>query len=79
MAIGCDRIRLGAGWFQDTYFGWYFVYVPTRVARSMVGDHSCVEEFLEAVAGQGLIWGQKREEGPDEEHRIYINANRRER
>ena len=25
MAIGYDCLRLGPGWWQDTYFGWYFV------------------------------------------------------
>ena len=48
MAISCDCVRLGDGWFQDTYFGWYFVVVPGLVARSMAGDHSWVEGFLEA-------------------------------
>ena len=28
------EIRLGQGWFQDTYFGWYFVYDPALMARS---------------------------------------------
>ena len=28
MRIYCDCVRLGPGWFQDTYFGWYFVYDP---------------------------------------------------
>ena len=48
MAISCDCVRLGPGWFQDTYFGWYFVYDPGLVARSMAGDHSWVKGFLES-------------------------------
>ena len=46
MAIGCDCVRLGPGWLQDTYFGWYFVYEPALVARSLAGDHSWVKGFL---------------------------------
>ncbi len=45
-AIGCDCVRLGPGWFQDTYFGWYFVYEPGLVARSLARDHSWVKPFL---------------------------------
>lgn len=47
MSISCDCIRLGPCWLQDTYFGWYFVYDPALVARSMAGDHSWVEGFLD--------------------------------
>ena len=46
MRIYCDCVRLGPGWFQDTYFGRYFVYEPGLVARSLAGDHSWVEPFL---------------------------------
>ncbi len=46
MRIYCDCVRLGPGWFQDTYFGWYFVYEPGLVARSLAGDHSRVKPFL---------------------------------
>jgi hypothetical protein len=46
MAIGFDCVRLGPGWFQDTYFGWYFVYEPGVVARSLAGDHSWVEDSV---------------------------------
>ena len=46
MRIYCDCVRLGPGWFQDTYFGWYFVYEPGLVARSLAGDHSWVKPFL---------------------------------
>ena len=49
MAISCDCVRLGPGWWQDTYFGWYFVYEPALVARSLAGDHSWVEGFLGSV------------------------------
>ena len=52
-AISCDCVRLGPGWFQDTYFGWYFVYEPGLVARSMAGDHSWVKGFLEAENSGG--------------------------
>jgi hypothetical protein len=53
MAIGCDCLRLGPGWWQDTYFGWYFVYEPGLVARSMAGDHSWVKGFLETDGNRG--------------------------
>ena len=49
MAISCDCVRLGPGWWQDMYFGWYFVYEPGFVARSLAGDHSWVKTFLESV------------------------------
>ncbi len=48
ISISCDCVRLGPGWWQDTYFGWYFVYDPALVARSLAGDHSWVQPFLEA-------------------------------
>ena len=53
MRIYCDCVRLGPGWFQDTYFGWYFVYDPDLVARSIAGDHSWVKGFLEADGAKG--------------------------
>jgi hypothetical protein len=49
MAISCDCVRLGPGWWQDMYFGWYFVYDPAFVARSLAGDHSWVGAFLDSV------------------------------
>jgi hypothetical protein len=49
MAISCDCVRLGPGWWQDMYFGWYFVYEPGLVARSLAGDHSWVKAFLDSV------------------------------
>jgi hypothetical protein len=49
MAISCDCVRLGPGWWQDRYFGWYFVYEPSLVARSLAGDHSWVGSFLDSV------------------------------
>jgi hypothetical protein len=52
MAISCDCVRFGPGWFQDMYFGWYFVFDPVLVARSLAGDHSWVGAFL-AAAGAG--------------------------
>lgn len=48
MAIGCDCVELGPGWWLDTYFGWYFVYDPGLVARSLAGDHAWVRPFLDA-------------------------------
>ena len=54
MAIDCSSVRLGPGWWQDMYFGWYFVYDPLLVARSLGGDHSWVESILKsAKGGQG--------------------------
>jgi hypothetical protein len=49
MAIDCSSVRLGPGWWQDMYFGWYFVYDPALVARSVAGDHSWVTPFLDAL------------------------------
>lgn len=46
MSISCDLVRLGPGWWRDMYFGWYFVYDPKLVARSLDGDHSWVNGFL---------------------------------
>ena len=43
-----DCLRLGPGWWYDAYFGWYFVYEPTLVARSLAGDHSWVPAFLKS-------------------------------
>jgi hypothetical protein len=58
MAISCDCVRLGPGWWQDMYFRWYFVYDPVLVARSLAGDHSWVPSFLaSADQGQGRTNG----------------------
>ena len=51
--ISCDCVRIGSGWWQDTYFGWYFVFDPEFVARSLAGDHSWVGPFLEAQRRPG--------------------------
>jgi hypothetical protein len=48
MSISCDCVRLGSGWWQDTYFGWYFVYDQDLVARTLAGDHSWVQPFLDS-------------------------------
>jgi hypothetical protein len=53
MAIGFDCLEIGPGWFQDTYFGWYFVYEPARVARSLAGYRSWVKGFMEADGAKG--------------------------
>ena len=45
-----DCLRLGPGWFLDGYFGWYMVYDPALVARSLAGDHSWVPAFLKSVS-----------------------------
>jgi hypothetical protein len=49
MSISCDCVRLGPGWWQDMYFGWYFVYDPALVTRSLAGDHSWVKPFLDSM------------------------------
>ncbi|HVK14005.1 MAG TPA: hypothetical protein VM597_35005, partial [Gemmataceae bacterium] len=41
-----DCLQVGPGWWYDAYFGWYMVYDPARVARSLAGDHSWVPAFL---------------------------------
>lgn len=46
MTICCDHVRLGPGWWLDTYFNWFFVYSPRLVALSLAGDHSWVKPFL---------------------------------
>jgi hypothetical protein len=51
LAISCDCVRVGPGWFQDLYFGWYFVFDAALVARSLAGDHSWVPSFLAAAGG----------------------------
>ena len=53
MAISFDCLEIGPGWWQDTYFGWYFVYDSALVARSMAGDHSWVKGFMEADGTKG--------------------------
>ena len=53
MAIGFDCLEIGPGRWQDTYFGWYFVYDSALVARSMAGDHSWVKGFMEADGTKG--------------------------
>jgi hypothetical protein len=35
------------------YFGWYFVFDPALVARSLAGDHDWVGPFLDGVGGRG--------------------------
>jgi hypothetical protein len=51
MAIDCTSVRVGPGWWQDMYFGWYFVYDAALVARSISGDHSWVASFLASAGG----------------------------
>lgn len=51
MAISCDCVRLGPGWWLDTYFSWFFVYDPPLVARSLAGDHTWVPPFLKTRWG----------------------------
>jgi hypothetical protein len=51
LAISCDCVRIGPGWFQDMYFGWYFVFDPALVGRSLAGDHSWVRSFLASAGG----------------------------
>ena len=51
MAIDCASVRIGSGWWQDMYFGWYFVFDPMLVAQSLAGDHSWVQSFLAAIGG----------------------------
>jgi hypothetical protein len=51
LAISCGCLRIGPGWWQDTYFGWYFVFDPALVARSLAGDHSWVGSFLDSDRG----------------------------
>jgi hypothetical protein len=49
MAIDCASVRVGPGWWQDMYFGWYFVYDPALVSRSLAGDHAWVDAFFAAA------------------------------
>ena len=45
-----DRVRLGPGWRQDTYFGWYFVTPPRSPVPGR--DHSWVRECSSIRCGQ---------------------------
>jgi hypothetical protein len=45
MAISCDCLRLGPGWWQDGYFGWYFVFNPALVGRSLAGTTPGSDRF----------------------------------
>lgn len=45
-----DCLRLGPGWWLDTYFNWYMVYDAALVARSLAGDHSWVPMFLKSAS-----------------------------
>jgi hypothetical protein len=45
-----DYLRLGPGWWLDGYFNWYMVYDPALVARSLAGDHSWAQGFLQSVS-----------------------------
>lgn len=45
-----DCLELGPGWWYDAYFRWFFVYDPSRVERSLAGDHSWVPGFLRSVS-----------------------------
>lgn len=52
LAIGCDCLVVGNGWWLDTYFNWYFVFDPPLVSRSLSGDHSWVANFLETTGSK---------------------------
>lgn len=47
LAIGCDLLDVGENWWFDIYFGWYLVFDPELVARSLDNQHSWVPEFLQ--------------------------------
>ena len=49
LMISCDCLKIGPGWWLDTYFNWYLVFDPTLVAKSLDGDHSWVTSFLNQV------------------------------
>ncbi|MFO0955920.1 MAG: hypothetical protein U0800_00470 [Isosphaeraceae bacterium] len=49
LVISCDCLKIGPGWWLDTYFDWYLVFETTRVAMSLGGDHSWVNSFLDEV------------------------------
>lgn len=52
--ISHELLNIGPGWFQDKYFGWYFVFDAVLVAQSLTGDHSWVRAFLNtAKKGKG--------------------------
>ena len=46
LAIGCDLLDVGDDWWFDIYFGWYYVFRPDLVGRSLDGDHAWVRDFL---------------------------------
>jgi hypothetical protein len=49
LAISCECLQIGPGWWLDTYFHWYFVFDPDLINRSLAGDHSWVGPFLDRV------------------------------
>ena len=50
MEISCgDCLKLGAGWWYDGYFDWYYVFDPALVVKSLRSDHAWVTGFLEAA------------------------------
>lgn len=52
LAISCDCLEIGPGWWFDNYFNWYFVFDRDLVAKSLAGDHSWVEPFLDKEGRQ---------------------------
>ena len=50
MAINCDCVRLGPGWWQDMYFGGISCTTPA-CGPVVAGDHSWVESFLASARG----------------------------
>lgn len=69
MAISCDCVRLGPGWWQDLYFSWYTVFDLPLVERSLAGDHSWVPAFLDSVqpkAEPGDSQDSARDRDPDD-------------
>lgn len=47
--ISCELLKIGVGWFQDKYFGWYFVFDEALVSRSLKGDHTWVKAFINSA------------------------------
>lgn len=46
LAIGADLLDVGADWWLDLYFNWFFIFSIPLVERAMSHDHSWIEGFL---------------------------------
>ena len=62
MAISCDCVRLGPGWWQDTYFGWYFV-LRSGARGPVAGRGSLLGEGVPRVGAARSMTARRRPGG----------------